>query len=86
MTAGEGEIIISNDEHFMDSCFPFSYFTHGGARIFSLPGNPVSVMATFYLFAQDALRRLEDGVAAYGVEPDEDVPATLDYIVGAVGG
>ncbi len=22
----------------------------------------------------------------YGVEPDEDVPATLDYMVGAVGG
>ena len=22
----------------------------------------------------------------YGVEPDEEVPATLDYIVGAVGG
>jgi uncharacterized OsmC-like protein len=24
--------------------------------------------------------------AFYGVEPDEDVPATLDYMVGAVGG
>ena len=24
--------------------------------------------------------------AFYGIEPDEDVPATLDYIVGAVGG
>jgi hypothetical protein len=24
--------------------------------------------------------------AFYGVEPDEEVPATLDYIVGAVGG
>ena len=24
--------------------------------------------------------------AFYGVEPDQDVPATLDYIVGAVGG
>ena len=22
----------------------------------------------------------------YGIEPEEDVPATLDYIVGAVGG
>jgi len=24
--------------------------------------------------------------AFYGIEPEEDVPATLDYIVGAVGG
>jgi len=24
--------------------------------------------------------------AFYGVEPEEDVPATLDYMVGAVGG
>ena len=22
----------------------------------------------------------------YGVEPDEDIPATLDYMIGAVGG
>ena len=27
------------------------------------------------------------GISAfYGVEPDEEVPATLDYMVGAVGG
>jgi molybdopterin molybdotransferase len=37
---------------------PLAFGTIDQAFFFGLPGNPVSVMATFYLFAQDALRRL----------------------------
>ncbi len=37
---------------------PLAYGTVGGALFFGLPGNPVSVMATFYQLVQPALRRL----------------------------
>lgn len=38
---------------------PLSFGRIGEALFFGLPGNPVSVMVTFYLFVQPALRRLE---------------------------
>lgn len=37
---------------------PLAFGRVGDAWFFGLPGNPVSVMATFYQFAQPALRRL----------------------------
>jgi len=38
---------------------PLAYGRIGGAHFFGLPGNPVSVMATFYEFVQDALKILQ---------------------------
>ncbi len=38
---------------------PLAYGRIGGAHFFGLPGNPVSVMVTFYEFVQDALRVLQ---------------------------
>lgn len=38
---------------------PLTFGRVGDAPFFGLPGNPVSVMVTFYLFVQPALRRLE---------------------------
>ena len=37
---------------------PLAYGKIGGAHFFGLPGNPVSVMVTFYQFVRDALLRL----------------------------
>jgi molybdopterin molybdotransferase len=37
---------------------PLAFGRVGGALFFGLPGNPVSVMVTFYEFVQPALRRL----------------------------
>ncbi|MDN3519241.1 molybdopterin molybdotransferase MoeA [Aquisalimonas lutea] len=37
---------------------PLAFGTIGQARFFGLPGNPVSVVATWYQFVQPALRRL----------------------------
>lgn len=37
---------------------PLAFGRVGGALFFGLPGNPVSVMVTFYQFVQPALRRL----------------------------
>lgn len=37
---------------------PLAYGRIGSAHFFGLPGNPVSVMATFYQFVRDALLRL----------------------------
>jgi molybdopterin molybdotransferase len=37
---------------------PLAFGTVGKALFFGLPGNPVSVMATFYQFVQPALRRM----------------------------
>ena len=37
---------------------PLAFGSVGDALFFGLPGNPVSVMVTFYLFVQPALRRL----------------------------
>ncbi len=38
---------------------PLAYGRIGGAHFFGLPGNPVSVMVTFYEFVRDALRVLQ---------------------------
>jgi molybdopterin molybdotransferase len=38
---------------------PLAYGKIGAAHFFGLPGNPVSVMVTFYEFVQDALRILQ---------------------------
>jgi molybdopterin molybdotransferase len=37
---------------------PLAYGKIGGAHFFGLPGNPVSVMVTFYQFVRDALLTL----------------------------
>ena len=37
---------------------PLAYGRIGGAHFFGLPGNPVSVMVTFYQFVQEALQKL----------------------------
>ena len=38
---------------------PLAYGRIGGAHFFGLPGNPVSVMVTFYQFVRDALLMLQ---------------------------
>jgi molybdopterin molybdotransferase len=38
---------------------PLAYGKLGGAHFFGLPGNPVSVMVTFYQFVRDALLILQ---------------------------
>ena len=48
---------------------PLAYGKVGGAHFFGLPGNPVSVMVTFYQFVRDALLRLS------GRDPVPPVPA-----------
>jgi molybdopterin molybdotransferase len=47
---------------------PLAYGRVGGAHFFGLPGNPVSVMVTFYQFVRDALLKLA------GQDPVEVVP------------
>jgi molybdopterin molybdotransferase len=47
---------------------PLAYGKIGGAHFFGLPGNPVSVMVTFYQFVRDAL------LALSGANPVEPVP------------
>ncbi len=47
---------------------PLAYGKIGGAHFFGLPGNPVSVMVTFYQFVRDALLTL------MGADPVEPVP------------
>ena len=47
---------------------PLAYGRVGGAHFFGLPGNPVSVMVTFYQFVREALLRLS------GRDPVEPVP------------
>jgi molybdopterin molybdotransferase len=47
---------------------PLAYGKIGGAHFFGLPGNPVSVMVTFYQFVRDALMKL------MGTDPVEPVP------------
>jgi len=37
---------------------PFVFATHPGGLVFGLPGNPASVMVSFWLFVRPALRRL----------------------------
>src|SRR5205085_5461729 len=48
---------------------PLAYGKIGGAHFFGLPGNPVSVMVTFYQFVRDALLKLA------GEEPGQPVPS-----------
>jgi len=47
---------------------PLAYGKIGSAHFFGLPGNPVSVMVTFYQFVRDAMLRL------MGAEPVEPIP------------
>jgi molybdopterin molybdotransferase len=47
---------------------PLAYGKVGGAHFFGLPGNPVSVMVTFYQFVRDALLVLS------GASPVEAIP------------
>ncbi|HID50382.1 MAG TPA: molybdopterin molybdotransferase MoeA, partial [Chromatiales bacterium] len=47
---------------------PLAFGRINSALFFGLPGNPVSVMATFYLFVQPALRRLAGEDAAEPLE------------------
>ncbi len=47
---------------------PLAYGRIGGAHFFGLPGNPVSVMVTFYQFVRDALLALQ------GADPVPGVP------------
>jgi molybdopterin molybdotransferase len=48
---------------------PLAYGRVGKAHFFGLPGNPVSVMITFYQFVRDALLKLS------GQDPVETVPS-----------
>ena len=47
---------------------PLAYGKIGNAHFFGLPGNPVSVMVTFYQFVRDALLTLQ-GVAPLPISP-----------------
>jgi molybdopterin molybdotransferase len=47
---------------------PLAYGKIGGAHFFGLPGNPVSVMVTFYQFVRDAL------LVLMGANPVEPIP------------
>jgi molybdopterin molybdotransferase len=53
---------------------PLAYGRIGGAHFFGLPGNPVSVMVTFYEFVRDALLILQGQREVAGVPT---FPATL---------
>ncbi len=53
---------------------PLAYGRIGAAHFFGLPGNPVSVMVTFYQFVRDALLTL---MGADPVAPVPTFPATL---------
>ena len=53
--------------------WPLAYGRIGGAHFFGLPGNPVSVMVTFYQFVREALLRL---MGADPVPPFPTFPAT----------
>ncbi len=52
---------------------PLAYGRIGSAHFFGLPGNPVSVMVTFYEFVQDALRILQ-GERDVAPQPTFKVP------------
>ena len=47
---------------------PLAYGKIGGAHFFGLPGNPVSVMVTFYQFVRDAM------LVLMGAHPVESIP------------
>ena len=54
---------------------PLAYGKIGNAHFFGLPGNPVSVMVTFYQFVRDALLKLS-GCDPVPVVPTFKVPCT----------
>jgi molybdopterin molybdotransferase len=54
---------------------PLAYGRIGRAHFFGLPGNPVSVMVTFYQFVRDALLRLS-GIDPVAPLPTFKVPCT----------
>jgi molybdopterin molybdotransferase len=54
---------------------PLAYGRVGGAHFFGLPGNPVSVMVTFYQFVRDALLKLS-GRDPVDPSPTFRVPCT----------
>ena len=54
---------------------PLAYGRVGGAHFFGLPGNPVSVMVTFYQFVREALLRLS-GRDPVDPSPTFKVPCT----------
>jgi molybdopterin molybdotransferase len=54
---------------------PLAYGRIGGAHFFGLPGNPVSVMVTFYQFVRDALLTLS-GREPLAPSPTFEVPCT----------
>jgi molybdopterin molybdotransferase len=54
---------------------PLAYGRVGGAHFFGLPGNPVSVMVTFYQFVRDALLKLS-GRDPVDPAPTFKVPCT----------
>ncbi len=54
---------------------PLAYGRIGDAHFFGLPGNPVSVMVTFYQFVRDALLKLS-GLDPVPVLPTFKVPCT----------
>ena len=54
---------------------PLAYGKIGSAHFFGLPGNPVSVMVTFYQFVRDALLKLS-GCDPVPVVPTFKVPCT----------
>ncbi len=54
---------------------PLAYGKIGGAHFFGLPGNPVSVMVTFYQFVRDALLKLQ-GCDPVAPLPTFKVPCT----------
>jgi molybdopterin molybdotransferase len=54
---------------------PLAYGKIGGAHFFGLPGNPVSVMVTFYQFVRDALLILQVTLSA----PIRKVPGRTEF-------
>jgi molybdopterin molybdotransferase len=66
MLAKQGEVVFWKIA--MKPGRPLAYGKIGGAHFFGLPGNPVSVMVTFYQFVRDALLVLG------GANPVEPIP------------
>ncbi len=62
---------------------PLAYGRVGGAHFFGLPGNPVSVMVTFYQFVRDALLHL---AGRRDIEPLPMLRATLSAPIRKVPG
>jgi molybdopterin molybdotransferase len=61
---------------------PLTVATHPGGIVFALPGNPASVMASFWLFVRPTLRRLQGSQAgwwdtAFRAELGAPLPAAI---------